>query len=152
MSKTGENLKIAFADESQTNVEYLAYAHRAIDEGCMEIAQLFREAAGAEVVHALSHLKAMNVVRTTEENLKEAAEGESLQIMSMYPKFIEEAEKEGRKEAAESFRIVPQTVTWRNSARKYTPNTVNLWVVFSSQQIQAAAIGALRSRAQACFF
>ena len=105
MSQTDENLKIAFSDESQTNIEYLAYAHRAIDEGYMEIAQLFREAAGAEVVHALSHLKAMGVVKTTRENLKEAAEGESLEIISMYPKFIEEAEREGRQEAAESFRI-----------------------------------------------
>ena len=105
MSKTDENLKIAFADESQTNIEYLAYAHRAIDEGLTEIAQLFREAAGAEVVHALSHLQAMGIVKTTRANLKEAAEGESLQIMSIYPKFIEEAEREGRKEAAESFRI-----------------------------------------------
>jgi rubrerythrin len=105
MSQTDENLKIAFADESQTNIEYLAYAHRAIDEGLIEIAQLFREAAGAEVVHALSHLRAMNVVKSTRENLIEAAEGESLQIMSMYPKFIEEAEKEGRQDAAESFRI-----------------------------------------------
>lgn len=105
MLKTDENLKIAFADESQTNTEYLAYAHRAIEEGLIEIAQLFREAAGAEVVHALSHLKAMNVIRSTRENLVEAAEGESLQIMSMYPKFIEEAEQEGRHDAAESFRI-----------------------------------------------
>ena len=105
MSKTDENLKIAFADESQTNIEYLAYAHRAMDEGLTEIAQLFREAAGAEVVHALSHLQAMDIVKTTRANLKEAAEGESLEIMSMYPKFIEEAEKEGRKEAVESFRI-----------------------------------------------
>jgi len=105
MSQTDENLKIAFADESQTNIEYLEYAHRAIDEGLIEIAQLFREAAGAEVVHALSHLRAMNVVKSTKENLEEAAEGESLQIMSIYPKFIEEAEKEGRHEAAESFRI-----------------------------------------------
>jgi len=105
MSKTDENLKIAFADESQTNIEYLAYAHKAIDEGYMEIAQLFREAAGAEVVHALSHLKVMNTVKSTKENLKEAAEGESLEIMSMYPKFVEEAEGEGRHEAAESFRI-----------------------------------------------
>ena len=105
MSQTDENLKIAFADESQTNIEYLAYAHRAIDEGLIEIAQLFREAAGAEVVHALSHLRVMGVVQTTKENLKEAAEGESLEIVSMYPKFIEEAEREGRKEAAESFRI-----------------------------------------------
>ena len=105
MSKTDENLKIAFADESQTNIEYLAYAHRAMNEGFIEIAQIFREAAGAEVVHALSHLQAMVIVKTTRANLKEAAEGESLEIMSMYPKFIEEAEREGRTEAAESFRI-----------------------------------------------
>ena len=105
MSKTDENLKIAYADESQTNIEYLAYAHRAIDEGLMEIAQLFREAAGAEVVHALSHLKALGAVRTTKENLREAAEGEDLQILSMYPKFIEDAEREGRQDAAESFRV-----------------------------------------------
>lgn len=105
MSKTDENLKIAFNNESQTNIEYLAYAHRAIDEGMMEIAQLFREAAGAEVVHALSHLKAMGVVRSTEENLKEAAEGEDLEITSMYPKFIEEAEEEGQEETAKSFRM-----------------------------------------------
>ena len=105
MSQTYENLKIAFASESQTNIEYLAYAHKAMQDGLMEIAQLFREAAGAEVVHALSHLGAMGVVRTTKENLKEAAEGESLEILSMYPKFIEEATAEGREDAAKSFRM-----------------------------------------------
>jgi rubrerythrin len=102
---TDDNLKIAFSDECQTYIEYLAYAQRAIDEGMTEIAQLFREAAGAEVVHALTHLKAMDVVRGTRENLKEAAEGESLEVTSIYPKFIVEAEKEGRHEAAASFRI-----------------------------------------------
>jgi len=105
MSKTDENLKTAFASESQTNIEYLAYAHKAMDEGLMEIAQLFREAAGAEVVHALSHLKAMDVIGTTNENLRDAAEGESLEILTMYPTFIKEAESEGREEAAKSFRI-----------------------------------------------
>ena len=105
MARTDENLKIAFASESQTNIEYLAYAHKAMNDGLMEIAQLFREAAGAETVHALSHFKAMGVVGTTKENLREAAEGESLEILSMYPKFIEEAESEGREEAAKSFRI-----------------------------------------------
>jgi rubrerythrin len=105
MPQTDENLKIAFANESQTNIEYLAYAHQAMDEGLMEVAQLFREAAGAEIVHALSHLKAMGVVRTTRENLTEATEGESLEILSMYPKFIAEAESEGREEAAESFKM-----------------------------------------------
>ena len=105
MSKTDENLRIAFANESQTNIEYLAYAHKAMDEGLIEIAQLFREAAGAETVHALSHLQAMGVVRTTKENLEEAAEGEDLEILSIYPKFIEEARSEGREEAAKSFTI-----------------------------------------------
>ena len=105
MPKTDENLRIAFANESQTNIEYLAYAHKAMDEGLMEIAQLFREAAGAETVHALSHLQAMGVVRTTKENLEEAAEGEDLEILSIYPKFIEEARSEGREEAAKSFTI-----------------------------------------------
>jgi len=105
MSRTEENLKAAFLHESQTNVEYLAYAHQAIHEGRIEIAQLFREAAGAEVVHALSHLHVIGAVRSTKENLKEAAEGEDLEIVSMYPKFIEEAEAEGREEAAKSFRM-----------------------------------------------
>ena len=57
------------------------------------------------MVDALSHLRAMGVVETTKENLREAAEGEDLEILSMYPKFIEEAEQEGREEAAQSFRI-----------------------------------------------
>ena len=108
MSTTDENLKIAFADESQTNIEYLSYAHRAIEEGYIEIAQLFREAAGAEIVHALNHLKNLGVVKSTAENLKEAAEGESIQIISMYPKFIKEAEEEGRQDAAESFRVAAE--------------------------------------------
>lgn len=105
MSQTDENLKIAFADESQTYIEYLAYSQQAIEEGLIGIAQLFREAAGAEELHALTHLKTMKVVGETIENLKEAAESEGLEIMSMYPKFIEEAEAEGRPDAAESFKL-----------------------------------------------
>jgi rubrerythrin len=105
MGKTEKNLKSAFANESQTNIEYLAYAHKAMDEGLMEIAQLFREAAGAEIVHALSHLHAMGGVKSTRENLEDAAEGESVDILTIYPVFIKEAEEEGNEEAARSFRI-----------------------------------------------
>jgi rubrerythrin len=105
MSKTDENLKIAFADECQTYIEYMAYAHQAIEEGLVEVAQYFREAAGAESMHALAHLVVMGGIRSTRENLRDAAEGEDLEIMSMYPKFIEEAESEGREEAEKSFRI-----------------------------------------------
>jgi rubrerythrin len=105
MNKTEENLKFAFANESQTNIEYLAYAHKAIDEGLVEIAQLFREAAGAEIVHALSHLQAMGGVKSTRENLEDAAEGEDVDILTIYPKFIQEAEDEGKEEAARSFKV-----------------------------------------------
>ena len=105
MTRTDDNLKTAFANECQTNIEYLAYAHRAMDENLMQIAQLFREAAGAEIVHALNHLKAMGVVRTTRQNLEDAAEGEDLDVESIYPKFIQEAEDEGRQDAVDSFKI-----------------------------------------------
>ena len=105
MAKTDKNLRLAFVNESQTNIEYLAYAHQAIDEGLMEIAQLFREAAGAEIIHALSHLKAMGVIKDTRDNLKDAAEGEELDIQSIYPRFIAEAEAEGRQDAIQSFTI-----------------------------------------------
>lgn len=105
MSTTDKNLKIAFADECQTSIEYRAYAHKAVEEGLIEVAQLFLEAAASETIHALSHLKAMNVVGKTSDNLAEAIEGEGLEILSIYPKFIEEAEQEGNSEAAKSFRI-----------------------------------------------
>jgi rubrerythrin len=105
MSKTDENLKFAFASECQTNIEYLAYAHKAIEDGMVEIAQLFREAAGAEVVHALSHLQAMGVVKSTRENLEDAAESENVDILTIYPRFIQEAEEEGNEDAARSFKV-----------------------------------------------
>ena len=105
MSETEQNLKDAFAGESQANRRYLAFAYKAEKDGFPDIARLFRVAAESETIHALNHLKTMEVVKTTIENLKEATEGESLQIISMYPKFIEEAEVEGNQAAAESFQL-----------------------------------------------
>ena len=105
MTKTDENLKKAFAGESQANRKYLSFAAKAMEEGLSEIAQVFMEAAGAETTHALSHFKAMGGVKSTKENLKEAAKGENYEIEEMYPKFIEEAKAEGREDAAKSFEI-----------------------------------------------
>lgn len=105
MSKTDENLKKAFAGESKANRKYLAFASKAENEGNHEIAQLFREAAGAETTHALSHFKVMGEIESTEENLKESAEGEDYEIEEMYPKFIEQAKEEGREEAVKSFKL-----------------------------------------------
>jgi rubrerythrin len=102
--KTQENLQTAFAGESQANRKYLAFAAKAQAEGRLQIAKLFRAAAAAETVHALAHLRAMNGVGDTKHNLKEAVEGEAYEFQTMYPPFVEEAEREGNRPALASFR------------------------------------------------
>ncbi len=90
MSKTLENLKAAFAGESQANRKYLAFAEKAEAEGKPGVAKLFRAAAAAETIHAHAHLRLMKGIGTTEENLKQAIEGESYEFESMYPEMMEE--------------------------------------------------------------
>ncbi len=103
MSKTMQDLMAAFAGESQANRKYLAFAKRADDEGFPQVARLFRAAAHAETVHALSHLRVAGVVKSTSENLKSAVEGESYEFTKMYPEFIADAEAEGDKRAVHTF-------------------------------------------------
>ncbi len=101
---TTDDLKAAFAGESQANRTYLAFARKAESDGFKQIAKLFRAAAEAETVHALAHLRAMGGVRTTEANLEAAIAGEAYEATEMYPGFLAEAESEGNKAAVVSFR------------------------------------------------
>jgi rubrerythrin len=101
---TEDNLKEAFAGESQANRKYLAFAKKADEEGYAQVASLFRAAADAETVHAHAHLGVLKGVGDTATNLKEAIDGETHEFTSMYPGFIEEADKEGNDAAAESFK------------------------------------------------
>ncbi|MFA5015296.1 MAG: rubrerythrin family protein [Actinomycetota bacterium] len=101
--KTLKNLADAFAGESQANRKYLAFARKADRDGFPQIARLFRAGAGAETVHALNHLKAMDGIKSTEENLKAAIGGETYEFNDMYPKMIEEAKNENSEEAKISF-------------------------------------------------
>ncbi len=103
MSKTEEHLREAFAGESQANRRYLAFAERAEDENMSGVAKLFRAVAAAETIHAHKHLKALNGVKSTKENLKEALEGEMHEFKSMYPQMIEDAKAENQKSAEISF-------------------------------------------------
>jgi rubrerythrin len=103
MSKTSDNLKAAFAGESQANRKYLAFAKKADEEGFPQIAKLFRAAAEAETVHAHAHLRVLDGVKSTAENLNEAVNGETFEFTKMYPEFIEDAKKEGNKKALQSF-------------------------------------------------
>ena len=98
-----DNLKNAFAGESQANRRYLAFAKKAEEEGHKQVAKLFRAAAEAETVHAHAHLRVMGGVKGTKENIQEAIGGETFEFTKMYPQMIEEARKGGNKQAQQSF-------------------------------------------------
>ena len=101
---TTENLKAAFAGESQANRMYLAFAKKAESEGFPQIAKLFRAAAEAETVHAHAHFRVLGGIKTTAENLETAINGENYEFTEMYPGFVATAESEGNKAALISFK------------------------------------------------
>jgi rubrerythrin len=103
MAKTGDNLKEAFAGESQASTRYLAFARKADQEGQPQVARLFRAAALAETFHARNHLDVMEGIKSTQDNLKEAVSGENMEHVKMYPEFIEQANKEQKPKAVRTF-------------------------------------------------
>jgi len=100
---TADNLKEAFAGESQTNRKYLAFAKKAEAEGYPQIAKLFRAAAEAETVHAINHLRELGGIQSTDKNLHVALSGESYEFQKMYPRMIDDARAEGVQGALRSF-------------------------------------------------
>lgn len=103
MGKTEENIKAAFAGESQANRKYLAFAKKADQEGFPQIARLFRAVAEAETIHAHSHLRTLKGIKSTVENIKAAISGEHYEFTKMYPEFLEVAREEGNKAAERTF-------------------------------------------------
>ena len=108
MTKTDENLKAAFAGESQANRRYLAFARKAEEEGFTQVAKLFKAAAEAETVHALNHLRITGQIKSTLENVDAAVSGETFEFKEMYPGYIDAAKQEGNKQAAWSFDVANQ--------------------------------------------
>jgi rubrerythrin len=111
-TKTHENLKHAFASESQANRRYLYFARRADIEGYPDIGGLFRDTSEAETGHAFGHLDFLKEVGDpatgepigdTEKNLKAAVAGETYEYTEMYPGFDKNAREEGFVEIAEWF-------------------------------------------------
>ena len=103
MSKSEQNLRDAFAGESQANRKYLAFAKKAEQEGYAQVAKLFRAAAAAETVHAHAHLRTLKGIGATADNLKQAIAGETHEFKKMYPQMIEDAKAEDNKAALRSF-------------------------------------------------
>jgi rubrerythrin len=105
MATAEEYLKEAFAGESQANRKYLAFADKADQDGYPQAARLLRAAAAAETVHAHNHLRALNGINSSTENLKEAIAGETHEFKSMYPEMLEQAKTEGHKNAERTFQF-----------------------------------------------
>ena len=111
-TKTHQNLKEAFAGESQANRRYLYFARAADVEGQPEMAALFRSVSEGETGHAFGHFDFLKEVGDpvtgvkvgdTADNLKSAIEGETYEYTQMYPGFARVAREEGFAEAAEWF-------------------------------------------------
>jgi rubrerythrin len=100
MSKTEENLKAAFAGESQARNKYDYFAKVARNQGYHYIAKIFEETAENEQQHAKDEFKLLEGIGDTVANLKEAIEGENYETTKMYPEFAKEAREEGNTKAA----------------------------------------------------
>lgn len=97
MPNTQDNLNEAFAGESQANQKYRSFAEKAEQEGFPNVARLFRTTAEAERIHAAGHLKALEGIGSTADNLQAAIDGETFEYTEMYPPMLKQAEAEGHR-------------------------------------------------------
>ena len=99
---TEENLKAAFAGESQAHMKYLAFAAQALKEQKPNVAKLFEAIAYAERIHATNHLRELGGIGTTEANLGGAIDGETFEVGQMYPAYDAVAKLQGETRAERS--------------------------------------------------
>ncbi len=136
-SQTEKNLIAAFAGESQARTRYTFFASQAKKEGLEQISGFFLETSDNEKEHGQLFFKLMKggtaevtasypagIIGTTAQNLLSAAEGEKLEWGTLYPSFAEIAEKEGFKEAAETFRQVAKVEAYHE--RRYRKLLTNM--------------------------
>ena len=136
-SQTAKNLLASFAGESQARNRYTYFAHRAAEEGYIQIAAIFEETAGHECEHALRFFKFFNggeleitgrfpagVIGATYDNLLAAAEGEHFEHSELYPGFAAIAHEEGFARAADTWEAI--SVSERQHEKRYRELAANL--------------------------
>lgn len=101
-SMTEEDLKAAFAGESQAHVKYMIFSEEAQKAGKPKLANVFKAIAKAELIHAKNHLKALGGIKNVNENIAAAYSGENYEIEEMYPVFNEVAKFQHEKDAERS--------------------------------------------------
>ena len=134
-SKTEQNLKAAFAGESQAHTKYLYYASKAKKDGYVQMANLFTETALNEKEHAKIWFKLLHEgeVPDTMTNLKDAAEGENYEWTDMYATFAKEAAEEGFTKIAKLFEMVAKIEKEHEERYRKLLANIEEGVVFSKE-------------------
>ncbi len=135
--KTEENLKTAFAGESQAHTKYLYYASQAKKDGYVQIAQIFEETARNEKEHAKLWFKLLHggKVPTTTTNLEDAAGGENFEWTDMYAQFAKEAREEGFEDIAKLFDGVAMVEKEHEERYKKLLDNINEGTVFKKEEV-----------------
>ncbi len=134
-SKTFENLKAAFAGESQARNKYTYWADVAKREGYMQIAEIFLKTARNEQEHARLWFEEIGGISNTSENLKHAAEGENYEWTDMYAEFARVAREEGFDRIAAKFELVAKVEKSHEERYLKLLNNVEMQKVFEKSDI-----------------
>ena len=134
-TRTEENLKSAFAGESQAFTKYNYYASKAKKDGYVQIGQLFEETAANEKEHAKIWFKLLHdgAVPSTEQNLADAAAGENYEWTDMYENFAKEAREEGFDRIANLFLAVAAIEKAHEERYRKLLQNIKEGVVFSKE-------------------
>lgn len=134
-TKTEQNLRDAFAGESQAHTKYLYYASKAKKDGYVQIGNLFEETAKNEKEHAKIWFKLLHggSVPGTEENLADAAAGEMYEWTDMYKRMAEEAEEEGFTDIARLMRGVAKIESEHEERYRKLLANIEEGIVFSRE-------------------
>ena len=133
-SKTEQNLREAFAGESQARNKYTYFASVAKKEGYQQISAIFEETANNEKEHAKLWFKALGELGDTSANLLAAAEGENYEWTDMYDRFAKEAEEEGFTALAAQFKMVAAIEKSHEERYRKLLNNVDMQKVFEKAE------------------
>ena len=135
-TKTEQNLRTAFAGESQARNKYTYFASVAKKEGYEQIAEMFSKTAENEKEHAKMWFKELEELGDTKSNLKTAAEGENYEWTDMYDRFAKEAEEEGFPELAAKFRKVGEIEKHHEERYRALLHNVEMQEVFAKSEVK----------------
>ena len=134
MSKTEENVKAAFAGESQARNKYDYFAKVATKEGYNYIAKIFEETALNEKQHAKDEFKILKGISNTADNLQASIDGENYEHTEMYPDFQKQAEEEGNEIVAKLFEEIAESEKHHEARFKKLLEMVKAGTVFKREK------------------